>query len=105
MLEPLTLIPLPDGERAMSGAAGTPSGDAFIAVPMSRGDSLSIVRELQRHRDVLGVAKGLDHQLQRVLVLADDAELVPLDADLELARDVLDPLPKVARQLVVDAGI
>ena len=43
---------------------------------------LSIVGELQGHWDVLGFAQRLDHKLKCVLVLADDTQLVALDADL-----------------------
>src|SRR5256886_16668009 len=66
---------------------------------------LAVVRELERDRDVLRVAQGLDHLLERVLVLANDARLVALDPDLKLVGNVLDPLAQVARELVVDARI
>src|SRR5205823_7558739 len=67
--------------------------------------SLAIVGELQRDRDVLGFPERLDDELQRVLVFADDPQLVALDPHLELAGDVLDPLAEVARELVVDARV
>src|SRR2546430_1710322 len=66
---------------------------------------LAVVRELERDRDVLCVAQLLDHELERVLVLAHDAELVALDPDLQLAGNVLDPLAQIARELVVDARV
>src|SRR5438128_1170962 len=66
---------------------------------------LAVVRELERDRDVLRVAQGLDHLLERVLVLANDAQLVALDPDLQLVGNVLDPLAQVARELVVDDRI
>src|SRR5437879_7135896 len=66
---------------------------------------LAVVRELERDRDVRRVEKGLDSLLGRVLVLANDAQLVALDPDLQLVGNVLDPLAQVARELVVDARI
>src|SRR5260370_28459849 len=71
-----------------------------------RPDSgLPVVCELKGHRDVLRLAEILDHELQRVLVLADDAQLITLDPHLDFGRDVLDALPKVAGQLIGDACV
>src|SRR5258708_34391392 len=66
---------------------------------------LPVGRELKGPRDVLRFAEILDHELQRVLVLADDAQLNTLDPHLDFGRDVLDALPKVARQLIGDACV
>src|SRR2546428_8830993 len=66
---------------------------------------LAVVRELERDRDVLSVAQRLDHHLERVFVLAHDAQLVALDPDLQLVGNVLDPLAQIARELVVDARV
>src|SRR5947209_5662362 len=67
--------------------------------------ALPVVRELERDRDVFGLPERLDHGLQRVLVLADHAQLVALDADLHLGADVLDPLAQVTGDLIRDAGV
>src|SRR5437763_9538431 len=74
-------------------------------LPKGEGIRLSVVGELQRDGDVVGLAQGLDDLLQRVLVLAYDPELVALDAHLQLRRDVLDPLAQVARDVVGDARV
>src|SRR5258706_2909022 len=69
------------------------------------GMFLAVVRELKGNRDALRLAQRLDHQLQRVLVLADDAQLVALDPHLELRRNVLDPLAQVAGDIVGDPRV
>src|SRR5690349_6782420 len=66
---------------------------------------LAVVRELQRDRNVFSLAQRFDDELQGVLVLARDAELVALDPDLDLVRDVLDALPQIASEVVVDTGV
>src|SRR5258708_37814275 len=66
---------------------------------------LAVVRELQRDCDVLRVAQRLDHELKRVLVLADDAQLVALNPHLDLRRGVLNSLSQVARDVIRDAGV
>src|ERR1700694_694572 len=66
---------------------------------------LAVGRELERDGGVLGFAGWVDSELAGVLVLADDAQLVALDAHLQLGRDVLDPLAQVARDVFGDACI
>src|SRR5438477_6665178 len=65
-------------------------------------DWLAVVGELQRDWNVLRFAQRLHDRLQRVLVLARDAQLVALDADLHLGRYILDALAKIARDVIRD---
>src|SRR5207253_9788061 len=68
------------------------------------GKRLAVIGELERDGDVFRLPQRLDHQLQGVFVLADDAELTALDPNLTLRRHVLDPLADGTGELVRDAG-
>ena len=69
--------------------------------PTPEAIGLSVIGELKGNRDVLRFAQRLDHELERVLVLAHDAQLVALDPHLDLRRHGLDSLAQVARDVVV----
>src|SRR2546427_8266126 len=92
---------------SIAGITSTPlsSRTSGVSATKSREPALSVVRELQRSRDVLRFAQVFDHELQRVLVLADHAKLVPLDPHLDLGCHVLDALAKIAGQLIGDARV
>src|SRR5690349_20667984 len=85
--------------------AGITSTERYVEPEGAFRRPLPVVRELQRDRDVVGLAERLDHQLQGVLVLADHPELVALDAHLHLRAHVLDPLAQVAGDVLCDAGV